>query len=441
MEVVRPHTQDSSGAPSGEDARVLGALANLLAEIPLDDDLPALAVDRIVDLLGLSGATLSLVRTRDDTLHLEALASVGAHAVFARDMSARPLESLADAATAVTEGRPVFVVDEHGTASAPATETGVARWRASISAHATGVLPVRAWGETLGVLTVEWPGSRPLEAEQRTLLEAVAALLGPVLHGLIERDNDPGDAPRGAHRPGPERHLAVLGVTPAGIVVPLSDEAAADVTPAFVISRASRRGIGDEAPVWDVTGIRPGRTAFVTGMAATSDGDPERLAETAAAALRGYASQGVAPAEVLSYFEHAIRATGTAGARVSAAAFTLSVEGAVRVLSLAAAGAVMWAILSADGRVSYNSPGRTALSAAGGSKPVGRDLLLLPGDRVVLLVGPVALADGPAGRGSLRSAVGDSGVTGADAARAALELMGDLRRAASAVVIEAREIP
>lgn len=440
MEVVRPHAHDTSGAPSGEDARILGALATLLAEAPLDDDLPALAVDRIVELLGLSGATLSLVRKRDDTLHLEALASVGAHAVFARDMSARPLESLADAATAVAEGRPVFVVDEHGAASAPASETGVARWRASISAHATGVLPVRAWGETLGVLTVEWPGSRPLGAEQRALLEAVASLLGPLLYGLREYDAGASGSPQRPRRPDTEHHLVVLGVTPAGIVVPLPDESVADVTPAFVISRISRYGTGDEAPVWDVAGTGPGTTAFTTGLAATSDGEPGRLAETTAAALRGYASQGVAPAEALGYLEHAIRAAGTAGARVSVAAGTLSVQGAARVLSLAAAGAVMWAVLSPDGRASFGSPARTALSGAGGPKPAGRDLLLLPGDRVVVLAGPVGPLDGPAGRDSLRSAAGDRGVTGADAARAAIGLLGDLRRAASAVVIEAREV-
>jgi len=441
MEAVRPHAHDSNGASSTDDAQVLCALADLLAEAALDDDLPTLVVDRIVDLLGLSGATLSLVRKRDDALHLEALASVGAHAAFARDMSARPLESLADAATAVAEGRPVFVVDEHGGPQSEPTETGVGRWRASISAHATGVLPVRAWGETLGVLTVEWPGSRPLGAEQRALLEAVAAMLGPVLHGLVGRSEGAAKTAPIGRRPDDAVQLAVLGVTPAGVVVPLPDEAGAGLAPALVISRASRHGTGDEAPVWDVVGTGSCSIAAAVGLAATSDGDPGRLAEMAASSLRDYASQGVAPAEALSYLEHAIMAGGTAGARVSVAAFTLTVAGAARVLSLAAAGAVMWVVVSTDGRMSSGVSGRLALSGAGGPAPAGRELLLLPGDRAVLLAGPVGPLDSPAGRDSIKAVAGDRGVTGAQAARSALGLLGDVRRAASAVVIEVRETP
>ena len=440
MEVVRPHDEGKPGAFAGDGARVLEALAQLVAETPLTDDLPARAVDRVVDLLGLSGATLSLVSKHDDTLNLEAIASVGAHAAFARDMSARPLESLADAATAVSEGRPVFVVDEHGKAASPAPEKGVARWRSSISAHATGVLPVRAWGETLGVLTVEWPGSRPLGERERALLEAVAGLLGTMLHDMKRaEDVAVGSAESSCAAAGSGERTEILGVTPNGIVVPLSEGVVGDVEPAVVLSVASRRGNGAEAPIWDVVSIGPDRVALAVGLATAPEADPNELADTARAALRTYASQGVGPAEALGYLEHSVRATGSEGARVSVACCSLSLGDSARALSFSTAGAVTWAALGSGDRLTSGSSGRAALSAAGGARAEDQHLLLLPGDRVAMICGPVGPLGGPEGRASMTPALAARESSGAQAARSLLSALGDPDRAASVVVIEVHE--
>jgi hypothetical protein len=234
MEVVRPHDEggpDSPGTDASapwhetDDARVLELLLALVSEGPPSDELPARALDRVVELLGLSGATLSLVFESDGTLQLEPVASVGAHAAFARDMSARPLETLADVATAVAEGTPVFVVDSHGPATTPASKTGVGRWRSTISAHATGVLPVRVWGRTLGVLTVEWPGSRPLEERERKLLESVAGVLGVMLDRMERTASAAAEDEVDAVESASDTEF-VYGVTAEGVVIPLSGDAA-----------------------------------------------------------------------------------------------------------------------------------------------------------------------------------------------------------------------
>lgn len=440
MEVVRPNDDNAPGAFAEDGARVLEALAQLIAETPLTDDLPARAVDRVVDLLGLSGATLSIVSKQDDSLNLEAIASVGAHAAFARDMSARPLESLADAATAVSEGRPVFVVDEHGRAASPAPEKGVARWRSSISAHATGVLPVRAWGETLGVLTVEWPGSRPLGEREEALLEAVAGLLGTMLHDMKRAEE--GAAIRAASTldaTSTGERTEILGVTANGIVVPLSEGVVGDVEPVVIISVVSRRVRGTEVPIWDLVSIGSDRLALAVGLATAPESDPGELAETARAALRTYASQGVGPAEALGYLEHSVRATGSEGARVSVASCALSLGGSARALSFSTAGAVTWAAIGSGDRLKSGGAGRAALSASGGARPEEGHILLLPGDRVVMICGPVGALDGHEGRASMASALAAPESSGAQAARSLLGMLGNPERAASVVVIEVHE--
>jgi hypothetical protein len=440
MEVVRPNDDNAPGAFAEDGARVLEALAQLIAETPLTDDLPARAVDRVVDLLGLSGATLSVVSKQDDSLNLEAIASVGAHAAFARDMSARPLESLADAATAVSEGRPVFVVDEHGKAASPAPEKGVARWRSSISAHATGVLPVRAWGETLGVLTIEWPGSRPLGEREEALLEAVAGLLGTMLHDIKRAEE--GAAIRAASTldaTAAGERTEILGVTANGIVVPLAEGVVGDVEPVVVLSVVSRRVSGAEVPIWDLVNIGSDRVAIGVGLATAPESDPDELAETIRAALRTYASQGVGPAEALGYLEHSVRATGSEGARLSVASCVLSLGGPARTLSFSTAGAVMWAALGSGGRLTSGQAGRAALSAAGGAHAEERHLLLLPGDRAAVICGPVGPLNGLEGRTSMATALGSRESSATQAARSILGALGEPDRAASVVVIEVHE--
>lgn len=421
---------------SAEGARVLEALAQLLAESPLAEDLPARAVDRVVELLGLSGATLSLVRRRGETLNLETVASVGAHAAFARDMSARPLESLADAATAVTEGKPVYVVDEHGPASASASETGVARWRSSISAHATGVLPVRAWGETLGVLTIEWPGSRPLGPGERALLESAAGLLGTVLHAMRVAEEGVAGEAEVAAGPQPSVDTAVFGVTDVGVVVPLPEGVSSDLPVALTASFASRRSGGGEEPVRQIIRTAPGRTGLALGLAASPGDGAAEVARFARETIQTYASEGLDPAEALAYLEHGVRALAQHDARVSVVGCSVALDGPARSVTFSAAGAAMWAVLSSDGRVSLASSSRAALSATGAGRLTDHHRLLLPGDRMAFLCGQVGALDSARGRTSVREALEHTAGSGIEAALRLLDELGDDERAAAVVVID-----
>jgi hypothetical protein len=334
----------------------------------------------------------------------------------------------------------VFVVDEHGKAASPAPENGVARWRSSISAHATGVLPVRAWGETLGVLTIEWPGSRPLGEREKALLEAVAGLLGTMLHDMKRAETAAADrASSSRDGAGSGERIEILGVTANGIVVPLSEGVVGEVEPAVVLSIASRRGTGTEAPIWDAVSIGPDRVALAVGLATAPEADPDELADTARAALRTYASQGVGPAESLGYLEHSVRATGSEGARVSVASCSISLGGSTSALSFSTAGAIMWAALGSGDRLTSGSSGRAALSAAGGARAEDQHLLLLPGDRVAMICGPVGALDGAEGRTSMKMALAARESSGAHAARSLLGALGEPERAASVVVIEVHE--
>ncbi|MBW6468791.1 MAG: GAF domain-containing protein [Coriobacteriia bacterium] len=447
MEVVRPHDENDVGASvpdagSWRDttaADVLESLVDLVAEGPLSDELPARAVDRVVALLDLSGATLSLVFEREGTLQLEPVASVGAHAAFARDMSARPLETLADVATAVSEGTPVFVVDSHGPAS-PASGTGVSRWRSSISAHATGVLPVRAWGETLGVLTVEWPGSRPLEDRERRLLESVAGILGVMLSRLDLKALHVDDAGTDTAEPATETS-AFYGVTADGIVVPLSEGAAEGVAAALTVSVVTRAPTSDEVPVWDLAPSGRRSLACIVGTAAAGSGAAQSVAERAIATLHSYASQGVPPAEALTYLGHALRARSAADARVSALASEVELGGAAIQMSFSAAGAVLSAFQPHGGRFTMGLTDRPALGSASVQASAEQHLLLLPGDRVVFASGQVAALDTAEGWAKVRRALDDAPGDAVEAARTILAEIGEGTRAAMVAIITIPQSP
>lgn len=447
MEVVRPHDEndaDASGPDAGSwrdttAADVLESLVELVAEGPLSDELPARAVDRVVELLDLSGATLSLVFEREGTLHLEPVASVGAHAAFARDMSARPLETLADVAIAVAEGTPVFVVDSHGLAS-PASGTGVSRWRSSVSAHATGVLPVRAWGQTLGVLTVEWPGSRPLADRERRLLESVAGILGVMLSHLDLQAPHLDEAEADTIQP-PTETSAFYGVTTDGIVVPLSQGAAKGVPAALTVSVVTRAASPDEAPVWDLTPSGRHSVACVVGTATAGSGTAQSAADRAITTLRSYASQGVSPAEGLTYLGHALRAHAADDARVSALACTVDVSGPALRLTFSAAGAVVSAFRSNGGRFTMGLTDRPALGSASVQASAEQHLLLLPGDRVVFASGQVAALDTPEGHAKLQRVLDEAPGDGVKAARTILAGIGERNRAATVAVIGIPETP
>lgn len=448
MEVVRPHDEgedDESAAAGGlapwretDDARVLAVLLDLVSEGPLSEELPARAVDRVVELLGLSGATLSLVFERDGALQLEPVASVGAHAAFARDMSARPLETLADVATAVAEGTPVFVVDSSGPATAPASETGVGRWRSTVSAHATGVLPVRAWGKTLGVLTVEWPGSRPLEERERQLLEAVAGILGVMLDRM-ERAAPPASGEEATALSVSAERQAFYGVTAEGAVVPLPSGSAEGLVTALGVSVFTRTAPPGEAPIWDVVASGPRSLLCAVGVASSREGDPAAVAAGAIDTLRGYASQGVPPADSLVYLGHALRANGPDDARVSALVCAADLSAAAIRLTFSTAGAVMWALRSADGRLTLGLSDRPAIGRSSVQSTGEQHILLVPGDIVVIASGQVAPMDTAAGRAALSTTIEEAGGDGMRVARTLLDGFREGSRAATVAVIEVSE--
>lgn len=442
MEAVRPHEDDGPEAnPAGarthdcdtHDSRALEALVGLVADAPLADDLLDRAVEQVADLFGLSGVTLSLVREVDDVMHVQPVASGGAHAAFARDMSSRPLDALADAATAVSEGRPIFVGDAYGAGDTPAEETGVGRWRSTISAHATGVLPVRAWGRTVGVLTVEWPSARPLGDKERGLLEAASSLLGVMVAALGEREADEQSADIVEQ---PHEVVALYGVTPEGVVVPLSGGDVPGAAPVLTLSVAMRAGIPGEHPVWDVTGVSARTVVATAGVAIAPAEDAEALAAAVGEAMRSYAAQGVRLGNALTYLGHAVRARAASGSRASVTGFSIELLGASAAVTCASAGAVMSLALASDGRLAVQPSGQPALSGSSATSSAERHSLLLDGDRLAVLGGQVAPLDTSKGRSAARRVLDAAGPDGTEAARELLGMLDGPGRAGIAVVIQ-----
>ncbi|MDY0087357.1 MAG: GAF domain-containing protein [Coriobacteriia bacterium] len=448
MEILRPHDDahgpDAFGSGAGE---VLRALASLVADSPADKDLATRAVDRVVDLMRLSAATLSSVHENEGGLQLGTVASVGAHAAFTRDMSARPLELLADVAKVVEEGHSIFLADEHHAASTTPPVTGVARWRSNVSRRATGVLPVRAQGETLGVLTVEWPHSQPASQDERDILEAAAAILGTILHEMREAAQSPdrslpadevASAAAGkadeALPAAPLVETAIKGVMRSGAVVTLPEVIPSHITPVALISMATRRGSAAEMPFTEVA-ASPGDACRLAAAVVTTPGDvADASAGVVREALGDLANQAIGPAEALGYLEHTVEPAKPGDRRVSATLCSLKIADGQGVCVLSAAGAGMWVLSSRDGRVSAHSADRAALGSGVTQSVEDRYELLLAGDRLVLLCGPVGSPD--AVQRAVRETLEQRTTSAIEIAHTLLDTIADEARSVSVIVVE-----
>lgn len=451
MEMARSHDDAyEPAAPHSGAAEVFRALASLIAESSADRDLATRAVDRVVDLMHLSTATLSSVHEDAGGVQLEAVASVGAHAAFTRDISARPLESLADAAKVVEEGHAVYRADEHDAAGSATPVTGVARWRSNVSARASGVLPVRSHGETVGVLTVEWPHSQPPSQDERDTLQAAAAILGTILHEMRRevRSSEP-LAPLGPEAAveaqecdtlpaEPLVATSIRGVMSSGAVVSLPGIIPPHIAPVAVISAATSQSAGCGLPVAEVIKSPGGAVGVIAAVVTTSGKGAHVSAGPLREALAGFLHQSVGPAEALGYLEHELPAAapGAADARMSAVVSSLVITGGQAVCTLSAAGAGLWVFRSRDGRTSVRSPDRGVLGLGAARHVEDRYELLLPGDKLALVCGPVGSPDGVE-----RAVCETFEPRGADelgAARAVLTALGGQTRSMSVVIVDVR---
>ncbi len=423
----------SSGATSDRCYdEVLKVLVGLSARTSPSETLVSDALEAVVAALGLGGATFSLVREKDGALHLEPAASVGSHAAFARDMSARPLASLADAATAVADGQTVFVAEETVSAGLTPQASGVGRWRSGISVLATAILPVRAWGEVLGVLTIEWPCADPVDDADREALEAIANVIG-LLHHAAQRQpgSDPEESAAGL---GTGATRAVLCVTRQGVVVTLGAARHARSEVALVLSVVARADGGGAAPFWDAVGADAGRAVVAVGLASAHPGAAHSLADTCSNALRTLFVQGAPVDAALDYLAATVRATARPGGSVSAATCALDFGDTSVGTTCCAGGNVAFVAVSREGRVWTVGVGGEALggSIASGPREV-HHALLVEGDRLVCVAGLAVAPEGLDLGAAVAEALGRP-VDDGELAERALDLIGGPSSAGAVMV-------
>lgn len=365
---------------------ILKTLVGICAHASPSETLVTDALERIVDALGLGGATFSIVEEIEGTLHLESVASAGSHAVFARELSARPLASLADAASAVADGRAVFSAEENGPVGPPGTAAGVGRWRSEVKAHATAILPVRAWGEVLGVLTVEWPCTGAIDEADREALEAIADVVG-VLHHKSKAYSRGPEVP---HAAAPAVTRAVLGITEQGMVIALGDEPSVRSDVALGIALVARVDTRGTVPFWDAIGTDTDRAALALGVASAHGGFAHGLAETCAQALRLLFVQGVPVESALTHLAGNVRVAAPPGGSVSAAVCSLGLGSDAVSVTFSGAGDVSLVVASPDGRVWITGESGAELGGPSMEPSPIHHALLVRGDRAVLVCAAAA---------------------------------------------------
>lgn len=375
------------------DIEAIGAMVDLLADAPVTDETLTKIVELMAESLDLGGATLSLVRDHDGSLLIEPLIAVGIHAAFTREMSARPLESLADVATAVKDRTPVFVGAAHGAPGLATRPEGVGRWRSGVSLHTTGVLPLCAQGETLGVLTVEWPDSRPLGDGERRVLDTVAKLMGLGLHvrETAESDIQEQARERSALDTSESPANATFSITSQGHVVPLADEEDVTVERALLLETASGGDASEAVALFDTVTTAPRTTAIFLGVTTRSTASHGVCTHgpVAIGSFQRFAGQHVAPSESLVYIDQALRAGWVDAERpatLSATVCEIRQTNDLVTLTLAGQGAATWMLLAADGRLSApQPPSQPDSGSVDTSRDIEHHLIGLPGDRLVLV--------------------------------------------------------
>lgn len=386
---------------------ILKTLVGICAHASPSGTLVTDALERIVDALGLGGATFSVVEEIEGTLHLESIASAGSHAVFARHLSARPLASLADAASAVVDGRAVFSAEENGPVGPPSMAAGVGRWRSEVKTHVTAILPARAWGEVLGVLTVEWPCTGAIDDADREALEAIADVVGVLHHRALTAAHRP-EVP---HALAPALMRAALGVTEQGMVIALGDEPSARPDVVLDISLVARADVRGAVPFWDAIGVDPGRAALALGVANAHGGAAHGLAETCAQALRMLFVQGVPVEVALTYLAGTVHVAAPPGGSASVAACSLGLGGDAVSVTFSGAGEAVLVVASGDGRVWSAGVGGAELGGAAAEPRATNHALLVRGDRAVLACGADAV-DGGGVEAAVRELIGQWGDSG-----------------------------
>ena len=338
----------------------------------------------VVELLGLSRASLALLADREGVTWLDPLAAAGEHAFLARDMPALPLDSSADASTAVSAGRPVLFGDVHGVGERAESDSGVGRWRTGMNAQAYAVLPLMWREKPVGVATVEWATPHPFDLHDYDTLEWIAASMAAAIGSFEAAEPSATVEMAVPEAPAARTRLVSLGFDAASGVTYFEPEARAAAPELRVTVAVAEPGHDRSAAFWDLVEGPTGEAFVFAGVALAPAGGAPLLAERARQTLRASVLGGVEPAVALAVLAQWARATAQAGGTVSAA--VVRVDSSYGAICSALSGSAALAFLGRDGRFVLDdarSGSRVPEEAA--SRPtLERTMLALPGDRVAL---------------------------------------------------------
>ncbi|MDR3685544.1 MAG: SpoIIE family protein phosphatase [Coriobacteriia bacterium] len=381
--------------------------------------------------LGLTGASIGVVRNGARERHLESIAAAGQLSQFIRDMST-PLGTDTDATRTALGGEPIFVGNPHGVGDSEGAD-GVGRWRNGFGSHAYAILPLGSHEGPMGVLTLEWPEPQPFPAETRSDIQLFADVAALVLRcapgtppGVVEHDASPCEDAEQCEFASNSRGLIVPAVLATSWAVPPT---------ARIWTAVTRPGRARESAAFaEVMDVPSAGFMLVAGAASTSSGgDAEEAVRAGRGVMRAAATHGSPPEDVLGMLEGSMRSHQDAAWMSAAAATYDPIAGAV---SLAMGGSVALMTLSRQGRDSLTLP----VEAVAGSRGAHAETamrIVLPGDRVALLSGRVSVLDEPAVAAEAKLALGLTGDTGgADAAVRLLSLVCQAQAGAAVIVLE-----
>lgn len=435
----------------------LAALVELARTLEGRDELAQAICALAVAELGLSGASISVVRDSSGEPRLDSIAAVGQLSSFMLDLST-PLDKLTDATRTALDGEPLFVGNPHGIPEDAEKSTGVSRWREGFSSHAYATLGLTVLEGTLGVLIFEWPEPQPFDEAERASLQLFADVVALALRGAKDEltegneaagagettaDAEAAAAETSAGRAScAEAAVAAFQMNTRGLVV--SEEAARswrEVPVVRVWTAATLASSGDAAALAHVAAVPTGGIAtVVAAVSGAPVGEAAAVATTGQGVVHAAAIHNSAPGEILGMLGGSLRSYSGSAWASGVAAVLFPASGAFEV---AEAGSAAMLLSDRGGRVDV------VLAAAppvgtGAAPPASRMHLLLPGDRIALLSGgrtSFAIKDVNRTMKAQRALATLQDHGGPETARTLLGLVCDEGSAASVCVIEMVAVP
>jgi len=391
----------------------------------------------VVEALGLSGASISIVVHDTGEARLDSIAAVGQLSSFMLDLST-PLQELTDAARAALGGEPLFVGNPHGVQADAGEAEGVSRWRKGFGAHAYAVLGLTVADGTLGVLTLEWPEPHPFDDADRESLQLFADVAALALRGALSPGvASPPTVVAPTVRPScDEAEIAAYQMSSRGLVVPEAATRSWSEPPVLRIWTATTPADVECESVGftEVTGV-PAGIAVVVGAATSGTARDSAHAVTAGlGVVHAAATHGSGPGEIMGMLGSSMRSHG-APAWASAVVAVLSpTNGAMEIAEAGSAGMLC---LGRGGRLDF-FVSQAQPAGTGHAAELPRIELALPGDRIALLSGGVAssIADDARAAAAQRILASLPEHGGAETARALLSLVCQEGTAAAVSVIE-----